>query len=443
MAALGRTALLLDRDMRIQRVSKSIGELLGRSPVSLIGHSLSELLGPGLFEEGSAFRAELEAGERPEGWRVTVQGEGARPSIMMMSGAKVEAECGGEEYIIVLGPDRSRGSEANPSRSPGGNGASLKAGALPCFAGMIGASPAMLRVFQLIEHLRESDATVLITGESGTGKELVAQAIHANSPRAHRPFVAINCAALPSELLETELFGHVRGAFTGAVRDKVGRFEVAGDGTLFLDEIGDLPLPLQVKLLRVLQERVYERVGDTAPRLFRARVIAATHQELGEAVTTRRFREDLYYRLNVVRLHLPPLRERKEDLELLVTHLLDKFSRQHKRTVSLSEGALRALLLQDWPGNVRQLENALEFATTVSRGTTIQISDLPAEVVQSSEPRLPETTLAPGTLDAYPSSEQILSALKQCRNRRAEAAKLLGVSRTTLWRRLRELDGQA
>jgi len=384
LAALGRAALLVDREMRLQRASKGIREFLGQGAESLIGRPLDEVLGPDLFERKSAFRLAMEADERPEGWRVSAAGADGRPATFLMSGAKIASECGGDEFIVVLRPDRSRAPEKSASLPEPPGTRALKAGGLPGFAGMIGASPSMLRVFQLIEHLQASDATVLITGESGTGKELVAQAIHANSPRALRPFVAINCAALPSELLETELFGHVRGAFTGAVRDKVGRFEVAGDGTLFLDEIGDLPLPLQVKLLRVLQERVYERVGDTAPRLFRARVIAATHQDLTAAVAARRFREDLFYRLNVVGLHLPPLRERKEDLELLVTHLLDKFGRQHKRSLILSEAALRALLNQDWPGNVRQLENALEFATTVCRGTTIHVGDLPPEVTRRS-----------------------------------------------------------
>jgi PAS domain S-box-containing protein len=452
LAALGRAALLVDREMRLQRASKGIREFLGQGAEALIGRTLGEVLGPDLFERKSAFRLAMESDERPEGWRVSTASAEDRPATFLMSGAKIASECGGDEFIVVLRHDRSRTTEKSASTTVPPASRALKAGGLPGFAGMIGASPAMLRVFQLIEHLQASDATVLITGESGTGKELVAQAIHANSPRALRPFVAINCAALPSELLETELFGHVRGAFTGAVRDKVGRFEVAGDGTLFLDEIGDLPLPLQVKLLRVLQERVYERVGDTAPRLFRARVIAATHQDLTAAVAARRFREDLFYRLNVVGLHLPPLRERREDLELLVTHLLDKFGRQHKRPLLLSEAALRALLNQDWPGNVRQLENALEFATTVCRGTTIHVGDLPPEVTRRSlgslgpEPRgeaapaaLPPTE---GSFDPYPSNEQIFAALKQCRNRRADAAKLLGVSRTTLWRRLREISSE-
>jgi transcriptional regulator with PAS, ATPase and Fis domain len=451
LAALGRVALLVDRDMRLQRSSRSIGELLGQGADALVGRPLTELLGPDLFERKSPFRLAMEADERPEGWRVSVAGpEG--PANLLVSGARIASECGGDEFIVVLGRDPSQCAEARPGLAGGpSSGRAPKADGLPGFAGMIGASPAMLRVFQLIEHLQASDATVLITGESGTGKELVAQGIHANSPRALKPFVAINCAALPSELLETELFGHVRGAFTGAVRDKVGRFEVAGEGTLFLDEIGDLPLPLQVKLLRVLQERVYERVGDTAPRLFRARVIAATHQDLVGAVAARRFREDLFYRLNVVGLHLPPLRERKEDLELLVTHLLDRFCRQHKRSLLLSDGALRALLSHDWPGNVRQLENALEFATTVCRGTTIQVTDLPPEVARHGRgalaPGTPPEASSPGaplapSLDAYPSNDEILAALRQCRNRRAQAAKLLGVSRTTLWRRLRELAGQ-
>jgi DNA-binding NtrC family response regulator len=321
---------------------------------------------------------------------------------------------------------------------------------------MVARSQRMRQVFHLIEHLHAVDATVLITGESGTGKELVARAIHARSSRANRPFVGVNCGALPADLLETELFGHARGAFTGAVRDRAGRCEVAQDGTLFLDEIGDMPVPLQVKLLRVLQERSFERVGESRSRPFRARVVAATHQDLARAVAEKRFREDLFYRLNVVPLHLPPLRERREDLDLLIAHLLDKIGQRRSRALRLSPSAMRALLSFDWPGNVRQLENALEYATAVCDGQTIHVEDLPPETRSSPNPvSLPapppqvargsgsENRVPPDALSAsraFPSAEAIVAALEQTRYRRAQAARLLGVSRTTLWRRMKELQ---
>jgi transcriptional regulator with GAF, ATPase, and Fis domain len=200
----------------------------------------------------------------------------------------------------------------------------------------------MLDIFRLVEHLSESDATVLISGESGTGKELVARAVHIHSPRRKGPFIAVNCGALPGELLESELFGHVRGAFTGAVRDRVGRFELAAGGTIFLDEVGDLPLHLQVKLLRVLQEKTFERVGDSATRTTDARVIAATNKNLRQAVHDDAFRDDLYYRLRVVPIEIPPLRERREDIEPLARHLLARVGRRHDRSVLLSPDAMRA-----------------------------------------------------------------------------------------------------
>jgi DNA-binding NtrC family response regulator len=327
------------------------------------------------------------------------------------------------------------------------------------FEGMVGRSPAMARVFRLVEHLRDSDATVLITGESGTGKEMIARAVHARSARADQPFVAVNCGALPGNLLDTELFGHVRGSFTGAFRDNPGRFDLAGRGTLFLDEIGDLPLELQVKLLRVLQERRFERVGDVRSQPFQGRVVAATHRDLARAVAEGRFREDLFYRLNVVHLRLPPLRDRREEIEPLVQHLLDRIGQRRSRALRLAPTALRRLLESDWPGNIRQLENALEYATAVCEGQTIHVEDLPPEVghvapaapladpdrSQASSPvhaapaaRDPADHAVPG-VGEFPSANEIVAALRLARGRRGAAAEALGVSRTTLWRRMREL----
>jgi len=266
----------------------------------------------------------------------------------------------------------------------------------------------------------------------------------------------VNCGALPEQLLESELFGHARGAFTGAVRDKPGRFEVAQDGTIFLDEIGDLPQPLQVKLLRVLQERTFERLGENGSRPFRARVLAATNIDLTRAIARRTFRDDLFYRLNVVRIHIPPIRERRDDLELLITHLLQAIGRHRSRALRLSPDAMRTLMAYDWPGNVRQLENALEYANAVCDGQTIHVEDLPPELTAGPSPRpvppsapLPETPsaalpaspaeLRAGPVGPYPDRNQILAALETTHHRRGDAARILGVSRTTLWRRMREL----
>jgi transcriptional regulator with PAS, ATPase and Fis domain len=262
--------------------------------------------------------------------------------------------------------------------------------------------------------------------------------------------VAVNCAALPGDLLETELFGHVRGAFTGAVRDRVGRLELAQGGTLFLDEAGEIPLPVQVKLLRVLQERVFERVGESTPRTLDARIVAATNRDPKEAIRQGRLREDLYYRLRVVPIHVPPLRERPGDVELIARYLLARIGGRAGRAVQLSPDTLAALERYDWPGNVRELENALEYAVALGRGQTVQLEDLPPEVRSpESHPsrargglRAPDSPGAPPpalALPADPEEAPIHAALERNHWNRSKAAAELGMSRTKLWRRMREL----
>jgi transcriptional regulator with GAF, ATPase, and Fis domain len=310
----------------------------------------------------------------------------------------------------------------------------------------------MLSIFRLIENLAESDATVFLSGESGTGKELVARALHVQSPRRAGPFVAVNCGALPGDLLESELFGHVRGAFTGAIRDRVGRFDLARGGTLFLDEVGDLSLPLQVKLLRVLQERTFERVGESDSQTTDARIIGATNRDLKRDVAVGRFREDLYYRLRVVPISIPPLRERREDVEPLARYLLARVADRHGRSLLLAPDALRALLQYPWPGNARELQNALEYAVAVCRGQTIHAGDLPAEVGEVAAAPLPgpagaapaEPVAPAGTgtgtgAGAADERARLRAVLDQHRWNRGAAAEALRISRTTLWRRMREL----
>ena len=452
LGALGRSFLILDRDFAVRYISPSLSETVDLEPKEVIGRPATLLLGGDICASGGPFREALERGERREGWRASLlSADGAEVSVSI-SGAPLRTdttcdEASGEcsEYLLMIRPDtqlEGRTDDAEPL----------------FYEGMIARSQSMRRIFQLVDHLRDSDATVLITGESGTGKELVARAVHARSTHANHPFVAVNCGALPGDLLESELFGHARGAFTGAIRDKPGRFEVVGEGTILLDEIGDLPLHLQVKLLRVLQERTFERVGETKEREVAARVVAATHQNLSRLVEERLFREDLFYRLNVVRIRVPPLRERREDVEVLIQHLLEKIGQRRSRALRISPSAMRVLMAYDWPGNVRQLENALEFATTVCGGSTIHSEDLPPEVVgwrpeetprpmsepppvYSAVPRMEDAESVGSSLrGGYPSEGAIRDALQRSRYRRAKAAELLGVSRTTLWRRMRELD---
>jgi two-component system NtrC family response regulator len=249
------------------------------------------------------------------------------------------------------------------------------------FGNIIGKSPQMQRIFELIEKVAPTKATVLITGDSGTGKELVARAIHYNSPRKDRPFISVNCGALPETLLESELFGHERGAFSGAISQRKGRFELAHEGTLFLDEISEMSPPLQVKLLRILQEMEFERVGGSHTLKVDVRVVAASNRNLKEESAAGRFRSDLYYRLNVVHVQLPSLSQRRDDLPLLVNHFFTKNARENRQEpISISSGAMERLLEYNWPGNVRELENVIERAIILSDGHQIQIKDLPSEV---------------------------------------------------------------
>ncbi len=441
--SLGRALICLGPDFRVVHASAGLDELLGGGAVeAILGRDAAEVFGDELFGPGGTVREALLAGERREGWGATVDAGAGRSRWVSMTAAPVTSHREGVcdprvAFVAVLRP-------AEESQDHASAGPTL-------FAGMVARSAAMLHIFRFIEHLRESDATVLITGESGTGKELVARAIHLHSPRRGRPFVAVNCGALPGELLESELFGHVRGAFTGAVRDRVGRFELAAGGTIFLDEVGDLPLHLQVKLLRVLQEKTFERVGESQTRSADARVVAATNRQLRQAVAAGEFRDDLYYRLRVVPIEVPPLRQRREDVEPLAHHLLARVGRRHDRSLKLSPDAMRAMLRYPWPGNVRELENALEYAVAVCRGQTVHAHDLPVEIrelepgpphpgaaVPVPAPAAPPASVAVADT-GDPERRRIAAALEAHRWRRAETARALGISRTTLWRKMREL----
>jgi DNA-binding NtrC family response regulator len=315
--------------------------------------------------------------------------------------------------------------------------------------GIVGKSRAMAKLFQLLETVAATSSTILVTGETGSGKEVVARAIHQHSPRHVHRFVAVNCSAIPETLLEAELFGHVRGAFTGAVGTRQGRFEQAHKGTLLLDEVGTMSAALQMKLLRVLQEREFERIGDTHTTKVDVRVIAATHSDLRQMVDDGQFREDLYYRLNVIPVHVPPLRERKEDIPLLVQHFLDKFaagSGTDKPELTVSQEAMRRLMAFHWPGNVRQLENAVERAVAFSAGRShIDIADLPAEVQLVPEAAVPASVTLPEEgidLGAYIGNierELIALSLERTNGNKGQAARLLNLNRTTLVEKLKRL----
>ncbi len=307
--------------------------------------------------------------------------------------------------------------------------------------GIAGASPAIRETIEMIERVAGSDATVLITGESGTGKELVARALHELSVRRDQPFVAINCAAMPAPLLESELFGHVRGAFTDAKTARSGLFAQAAGGTIFLDEIGEMPMEMQVKLLRVLQERRVRPVGGDEEIAIRARVVTATNRDLEIEVEEKRFREDLYYRINVVPIAVPPLRARNSDILLLAQHFLKRIAKQIKKPVEgISEAAARKLLEYDWPGNVRELENCMERAVALCRLTEITIDDLPATLSEHSTAAMVIATASP--LELITIDEMTRRYVRQVMvvagGNKTHAARLLGIDRRSLYRRLEE-----
>jgi len=304
------------------------------------------------------------------------------------------------------------------------------------FCKIIGNHYSMQNIYALLDLAKDSNSSVLIYGESGTGKELVAQAIHTSSFRKDKPFIKVNCAALAETLLESELFGHVKGAYTDAIRDRKGRFEEADGGTIFLDEIGDLPPSVQVKLLRVLQEKEIERVGDNTRIRVDVHIIAATHKDLPKLILEGKFREDFFYRLNVIPISIPPLRERMTDIPLLVEHFIAKFCRETgKHIITCDEDTLDILMQYNWPGNVRELENAIEYAFVTCRTDTIRLFNLPEQVRNGSQPQ-PVSIIQESVLQD--DKQQIVNALEVTRGNKTKAAQMLGYSRVTLWKKMKK-----
>jgi len=307
---------------------------------------------------------------------------------------------------------------------------------LPGFGGLIGVSVKMQRVYKIIEKVGQHEYPVLILGESGTGKELVARSIHFSGPRKDRAFAPVDCSALVPTLIESQFFGYVKGAFTGAMQAKQGLLEAAQGGTLFIDEIGDMPVDLQAKLLRALQEREVKPVGSTERRQINVRIIAATNRDLDAAIRSGTFRQDLYFRLNVVQIKLPPLRDRKSDIPILVTAFLEKFSNPQGPVRTISEDAMRRLIAYDWPGNVRELENAIERAVALGSGPILHVADLPSNLQYPTTERIPEKD------EILPLEElerrAILRTLRETGGDKLSAARMLGIGKTTLYRKLKQ-----
>ncbi len=407
-------------------------ELLGRSCRILGGEACGGVRGE---EGGSAYCRLFDVGQ-VRGWRCNlVTKDGRRISVMKNATVLTDekgAVLGGVENLADLGEMEARDRVIRSLRGR------LKE--TDGFHGMIGTSAPMRRVYELLSSVARSDVPVVIAGESGTGKELAARAIHRIGPRAKGPFVAVNCAALNEELLESELFGHVKGAFTGADRNRTGRFEAAQGGDIFLDEIGDMPPSVQVKLLRVLEEREIERVGENRPIPIDARVIAATNRDLNDLIEKERFRRDLYYRIGVFTVRMPPLRERAGDIPLLVEHHVENLRlKTGKAITGVGRAALARLVDHSWPGNVRELVNVLSFAFVVCPEGEIEPAHLPDLEAAAPAPA-PAAPPAPqrGPVDLTP--ERILDVLRQAGGNKAEAARRLGVSRVTLWSRLKKMD---
>ena len=417
----------VDREMRLLSFNRSMERITGYRADEVIGKTCSEVLRSDFCDGGCPLKRSMRTGETLRGVEGNLRSRDGAEVPIASSTAALRDE--GERLIGGICSFRDlRECRTVPVAS----------GQIREFQGMISKNHRMHEIFDLIETVAESDANVVVEGESGTGKELIARAIHRLSCRAGKPFVGVNCAALNENLMESELFGHVRGAFTGAVKDRMGRFEMAEGGTLFLDEVSEIGPHLQAKLLRVIQEREYQRVGETAARKADVRMICASNRRLKACIGAGTFRDDLYYRLNVVAIELPPLRDRKEDIPVLVGHFLNRpAGAAPPRTRTISPLAMQALLEYPWPGNVRELENAVERAKICSRKEVIGEDSLPAEIRQ----RQPAARRgkAAAAMDKGPrGATRLLAVLEECGWNRKDAADRLGVSRVTLWRRMRE-----
>jgi len=425
ITSLREGILALDPDLRITTMNAAAESILGRTSRDLAGTSVCALFGDPSCPR-DILAETLRSGVPVIDFQTTVRLAGGMLGHVLLRTAPLVRRDGSHIGIALILGDVTEVTTLRQQMS-----GRTRLGRL------VGRDPKMQELFNLITDVADSDATVLVRGESGTGKELVARAIHEASGRAGGPFVQVNCSALSETLLESELFGHVKGAYTGAVADRRGRFEEAAGGTLFLDEIGDVSPVVQVKLLRVLQERVVERVGENRPRPVDVRVVSATNRDLDALLAGGRMREDFFYRIKVVSLTIPPLRDRREDIPPLITHLLEKIAgREGRAAPPVAAEAMALLMRHRWPGNVRELENALEHALVLSRGGPVRPEHLPPEVTDRSAPAAGGIRTVPRHSDEE--RRVLAAALDAAGWNRSRAARRLGINRTTLWRKIRE-----
>jgi PAS domain S-box-containing protein len=416
---------ILDRELNIATINKAASKILNADSESVIGRNVRDVFECGFPGIRELIEKTIEDHRPVKNFNLEIADRNGEGKTYLVSTAMIEETDSIEPGIILVLHDVSETTRLRKARI-----------SMLSYGRLIGAADNMKEVYSLIETVSQYDTTVLVFGETGTGKELVARTIHEQSHRAKGPFIPVSCSALSSSLLESELFGHVKGAFTGAIKDRRGRFELANRGTIFLDEIGTLSLDIQVKLLRTIQERVIEPVGSSRPTPIDVRVISATNRDLSELVAKKDFREDLYYRLKVFQIDLPPLRDRRLDIPHLAEAFIDKFNKLYSRKVIGLSGAAKELLMRyTWPGNVRELENAVEHALVLAPGTIVEPQYLPPEIRHMSENG---TSPPPPEQDPGTEEENIRRGLAAFGGNVSRTARHLGMHRTTLWRKMRE-----
>lgn len=429
---LGDGVAFIDKNLRIVSWSPSAERITGYTQEEVSGRRCKEIIGTEFCEEKGPIQRVIETGEPIFSVITKIQVKGIE--IPVSINATPLKDVHGDIIGVVLVFRNIAEMEMLTSEI---KYLSEELSEKYKFGNIIGKSPKMQEIYELLKVISETSSTVLILGETGTGKDLVARAIHYNSDRKDKPFIKILCATLPENLIESELFGYVKGGFTGAVKDKPGRFELADGGTIFLDEIGELPQSMQAKLLRVIEEGEFERIGGTETTKVDVRIIAATNRDIKHLIEIGKFREDLYYRLNVAVISLPPLRNRREDIPLLIKHLIQKFREKTGKNIKgVSNSVMDILIDHSWHGNVRELENAIEHSFIHCRGKIIEVKHLPEELTPRDLPP-PEQLELP-----LPEAEKkaILKALEKNRRHRERTAKSLNISRTTLWRKMRKYN---
>ena len=419
----------IDKNWTITSFNRAAERITGYSPEEAVGKKCWEIFQSNLCRHGCHMELTMKEQKLATSEELIIfHREGRKVPIRVNSAPLYDGErnhIGGVETFLDISEIKNLGSHLEKQFK---------------FENIIGNSKPMQKVYDLMDNVIQSDSTVLITGDSGTGKEVIARAIHVNSNRKAAPFMAVNCSAFAETLLESELFGHEKGAFTGAIRTKPGRFELAGEGTFFLDEIGDVSLPIQVKLLRVIENRQFERVGGTKSLQLKARIITATNKNLEQEGKDGKFREDLYYRINVINIFIPPLRDRLEDMPLLVNYFIKKFQKKFDKNIkSVSPAAFRLLRKYNWQGNIRELENVLEHAFVVCHGEVIETEHLPERIWDSLEIIEPTKTKF-GKESPLKNAEKLLiiNTLGKFNGHRSKTAEALGIDKTTLWRKMKK-----